>query len=81
MGLGLQCTLPLDRVKMSREVDALVGLNLLVPNVEEWISAVCRKRLSEPGTDCIRLFFGEGDEVMVQKYEALASLKEALEIV
>jgi len=64
---------------MSREVDALVGLNLLVPNVEEWILAVCRKRLSEPGTDCIRLFFGEGDEVTVQKYETLASLKEALD--
>src|SRR5713226_2240065 len=42
------------RAKMSREVDALVGLNLLVPNAEEWILAVCRKRLSEPGTDCIR---------------------------
>jgi len=64
---------------MSREVDALVGLNLLVPNVEEWILAVCRKRLSAPGTDCIHLFFGEGDEVMVQKYETLASLKEALD--
>jgi hypothetical protein len=64
---------------MSREVDALVGLNLLVPNVEEWILAVCRKRLSEPDADCVHLFFGEGDEVMVQKDETLASLKEALD--
>ena len=64
---------------MSIEVDALVGLNLFVPNVEEWILAVCRKRLSEPATDCIRLFFGEGDEVMVKKDETLASLKEALD--
>jgi hypothetical protein len=63
---------------MTLEVDALVGLNLLVPNVEEWILAVCRKRLSEEGTDCVHLFFGEGDEVMVQKDEAPASLKEAL---
>ncbi len=64
---------------MSREVDALVGLNLLVPNVEEWILAVCRKRLSEEGTACVHLFIGEGDEVMVQKDETLASLKEALD--
>ena len=64
---------------MSREVDALVGLNLFVPNVEEWILAVCRKRLSEPGTDCVHLFFGEGDEVMVQKDETIASLKKALD--
>ena len=64
---------------MSREVDALVGLNLFVPNVEEWILARCRKRLSEKGTDGIHLFFGEGDEVMVQKDETLASLKKALD--
>jgi len=60
-------------------LDAIVGLKLSEPKIEEKVLAACRTRLAEPGTDCVHLFFGDDDEVMVEKDETVASLKEKLD--
>lgn len=60
------------------EVDvlgSLVGLNLSDPNVGEKVLSACRVRLAEPGMDCVHLFFGSFDEVMVEKDDTVESLK------
>jgi len=58
---------------------SLVGLNLSDANVEEKVLAACRVRLAEPGTDCVHLFFGGFDEVMVEKDDTVESLKAKLD--
>lgn len=58
---------------------SLVGLNLSGPHVEEKVLAACRVRLAEAGTDCVHLFFGGFDEVMVEKDDTVESLKAKLD--
>jgi len=58
---------------------SLVGLNLSDANVEEKVLAACRVRLAEPGTDCVHLFFGGFDEVIVEKDDTVESLKAKLD--
>lgn len=58
---------------------SLVGLNLSESNVEEKILAACRARLAEASTDCVHLFFGGFDEVMVEKDDTVESLKAKLD--
>ncbi|MGB6481959.1 MAG: hypothetical protein WBE86_00575 [Candidatus Acidiferrales bacterium] len=64
------------------EVDVMgsrVGLNLSDPNVGEKVLAACRVRLAEPGMDCVHLFFGSFDEVMVEKDDTVESLKAKMD--
>lgn len=67
---------------INNPTDVLVGMNLSEPHVEEKILAACQVRLAaEPNLDCVHLFLGGDDEVVVQRQETVASLKTKLDVI
>lgn len=65
---------------MINPADELTGMDIFGSNVEEKVLYVCQVRLSEnPRLDCLHLFFGGDDEVIVERSDTVASLKEKLD--
>jgi len=62
------------------EVDELAGLDIFGLNVEERILHACRVKLSQNSSlDCLHLFFGGDNEVIVERNDTVASLKAKLD--
>lgn len=59
-------------------LDSILGMNLANAHAAEVILSKCKIRLQVPGTDCVHLFLGGDDELIVEKDETVVTLKEKI---